>query len=172
MRGSEGGKAWGKTQKRIALQKYYNNPNICKKCGEVIQVMEGQKVSQVRRKKFCGQSCNAKYSNARRVRVKKPKKVPKTRESVLGTLTKSELRELLCSWVSMRNAISRHAREVFKKKGICSICGYDKHADVCHVKAVADFDDATKIEQINDMGNLIELCPNHHWEFDHGELKL
>ncbi|GEM_PF-3288938 len=32
MRGSEGGKAWGKTQKRIALQKYYNNPNICKKC--------------------------------------------------------------------------------------------------------------------------------------------
>ena len=50
----------------------------------------------------------------------------------------------------------------------CAICGYDKHADVAHIKSVSSFDDDVLISEINDFKNLIGLCPNHHWEFDAG----
>ena len=38
--------------------------------------------------------------------------------------------------------------------------------------AVSDFDDSALISEINSKDNLIALCPNHHWEYDHGLLKL
>jgi len=37
---------------------------------------------------------------------------------------------------------------------------------------VSDFPDAALIAEINDIANLVALCPNHHWEFDHGVLTL
>lgn len=33
-------------------------------------------------------------------------------------------------------------------------------------KATSDFDDDVLIKEINNINNLIGLCPNHHWEFD------
>ena len=30
----------------------------------------------------------------------------------------------------------------------------------------------TTIEEINNINNLIGLCPNHHWEYDNGLLEL
>ena len=35
---------------------------------------------------------------------------------------------------------------------------------------MSDFSDDAKISEINDIRNLIALCPNHHWEFDNGKL--
>ena len=35
-----------------------------------------------------------------------------------------------------------------------------------------DFDDNNTIAEINDISNLIGLCPNHHWEYDNGLLDL
>ena len=29
-----------------------------------------------------------------------------------------------------------------------------------------------KIKVVNDLSNLVNLCPNHHWELDHGMLNL
>ena len=52
------------------------------------------------------------------------------------------------------------------------ICGYSKHYEVAHIKAVADFDDNDLISEINSENNLIALCPNHHWEYDNGLLKI
>jgi len=46
------------------------------------------------------------------------------------------------------------------------VCGYDKHFDVCHKKEISSFDENALIAKINDLGNLIPLCKNHHWEFD------
>ena len=28
------------------------------------------------------------------------------------------------------------------------------------------------ISEINNIDNLIALCPNHHWEFDHSQLNI
>ena len=50
--------------------------------------------------------------------------------------------------------------------------GYDKHYEVCHIKAVSDFSEDTPITVINHIDNLVALCPNHHWEFDNGLLDI
>jgi len=49
----------------------------------------------------------------------------------------------------------------------CEKCGYDKHVEFCHKKPIKDFDDFATIREVNDPGNIIALCPNCHWEFDH-----
>ena len=54
----------------------------------------------------------------------------------------------------------------------CFVCGYTHHVQVCHKKAVSDFDDKALVKEINDIDNLVALCPNHHWEFDNKILKL
>ena len=62
-----------------------------------------------------------------------------------------------------------------RKKGSfkeCAVCGYDKHVETCHIKAISAFETSSTIREINDRSNLMGLCPNHHWEFDHGLLVL
>lgn len=62
-------------QRQAALKRYYDNPNICKTCGVIIQVPEGKKVAEARVKKFCTHTCAAKFNNTGRVRKLKPGKV-------------------------------------------------------------------------------------------------
>ena len=93
----------------------------------------------------------------------------------IGLRTKGEVFNGRKNWQSARGAIRKHALFVYKKSNkpfVCAICGYDKHIDIAHIKAVADFDDDTLISEINDINNLIGLCPNHHWEYDNGLLIL
>lgn len=35
-----------------------------------------------------------------------------------------------------------------------------------------DFAPDALLAEVNTQANLIALCPNHHWEFDHGRLNL
>lgn len=60
----------------------------------------------------------------------------------------------------------------YGKNLCCKICGYDKHVEICHIKSISSFTPQTLISVINDVENLICLCPNHHWEFDNGLLGL
>ena len=52
------------------------------------------------------------------------------------------------------------------------MCGYDKHVECCHIKAVSDFPDTALLGEVNAPGNLVLLCRNCHWELDHGLLVL
>lgn len=54
----------------------------------------------------------------------------------------------------------------------CHICGYSLHTEVCHIVAIKDHPGEALISEINHPDNLVILCRNHHWEFDHGYLKL
>ena len=54
----------------------------------------------------------------------------------------------------------------------CMNCGYDKHVQVCHIRAIASFSDDALLDEINHVDNVVGLCPNCHWEFDHGILQL
>jgi 5-methylcytosine-specific restriction endonuclease McrA len=54
----------------------------------------------------------------------------------------------------------------------CKVCGYSKHVEVCHVKPISSFPKTTLIKDVNEIENLIKLCPNCHWEFDNNILKL
>jgi len=86
--------------------------------------------------------------------------------------TKESLKNL---HVSSKNAHVRLlARSHFKHltKLPCHNCGYDKHVELCHIKPVRAFDLSSKIKEVNSPNNIIQLCPNCHWEFDNGLLKL
>lgn len=54
----------------------------------------------------------------------------------------------------------------------CQVCRYSKSVMICHIKPVAEFDDAATLEEINAKENLIALCPNCHRELDGGLLPL
>ena len=79
------------------------------------------------------------------------------------------------NYQSYRSAIRKRAEKVFsdsEKPLKCAICGYDIHVEIAHIRPVSDFPGDTLISDINSADNLIALCPNHHWEYDHGILKL
>jgi hypothetical protein len=54
----------------------------------------------------------------------------------------------------------------------CQNCGYDKFIEVCHKRSLTSFPLDTPISVVNSLDNLVGLCPNCHWEFDHGLLQL
>lgn len=51
-RGSKGGQIMAIRQRKEALERYYQNPNICMCCGKIIDVLDNQKVGEVRKKSF------------------------------------------------------------------------------------------------------------------------
>ena len=68
----------------------------------------------------------------------------------------------------LSRAIYKNSNQPYK----CKVCGYDAHIEVCHIKPIKDFSEDTSISIVNDIKNLVALCPNHHWELDHGILQL
>jgi hypothetical protein len=89
--------------------------------------------------------------------------------------TKGSLFSERKNWQSARTAIRKNATETYfrsNKEHKCAICGYNKHIEVAHIKAVSDFSNNATIREINSITNLIGLCPNHHWEYDHGLISL
>lgn len=75
---------------------------------------------------------------------------------------------------SAYSKIRTRARSLASKLGWskCANCNYDKHIEICHITPISDFPKETKIKVVNSIDNLIPLCPNCHWEFDHGVLNL
>ena len=49
-----------------------------------------------------------------------------------------------------------------KKEYKCFVCGYNNHVEIAHIKAVSDFDKEAELSEINNINNLVALCPNHH----------
>ena len=87
-----------------------------------------------------------------------------------GDVTKGDLFSRGASWQSARSRIRQHAIRMFKESGrdrACVVCGYSAHIEIAHMKAVADFDGEATLSEINALTNLVALCPNHHWEYDH-----
>lgn len=119
--------------------------------------------------------CNNCYNNNKYPRkTNRPKYLNYTSPDI-DFMTKGELFTARKSWQSARSAITKHAIVTYRtsqKPQKCCICGYSKHFHVCHKKAVSDFLDSVLIKDINALYNLRALCPNHHWEFDNGLLKL
>lgn len=166
---------------------YIANPNKCLTCDGPILPMLGQRLFNVRQKKFCNSSCAASFNNrlfpkkklAKKICVKclRPFSAPNYRIKTcsecrpfrakprnLGNLSKQEAGRVI---------IGGHAkRAMANRPKVCIICGYDKFVDVCHIKPVAAFSRQAKLKEINAPENLIYLCPNHHREYDRGVLNL
>lgn len=68
------------------------------------------------------------------------------------------------------DGIRMHARSLYKKElnnPRCESCGYNKHVELCHKRAISTFDKNALVAEVNHRDNIIILCPNCHWEFDH-----
>lgn len=68
--------------------------------------------------------------------------------------------------VKWTDVIRNHARRTYNTLGKSCKCGYNKHVEICHIKAISSFDDSATLKEINDINNILFLCPNCHWELD------
>lgn len=207
--GSAGGKISAIISKYKSIEKYYSNPNYCLYCGKLIDIHDGMKVHDIKKKRFCDNSCAAFYNN----KLRPPRHSTKTTsgnckscgaiilfknrtnnngyytkrkycdacakinriknrgDNLFTNITKGELfNNRKQQWQSARSSIQKDARIKYlnsNKQLICFICGYNKHVDIAHIKSVSKFPNETLISTINDPSNLLALCPNHHWEYDH-----
>lgn len=50
----------------------------------------------------------------------------------------------------------------------CANCGYTKHVELCHIKPISSFTEESTLGEVNHEDNIIQLCPNCHWELDKG----
>ena len=189
-----------------SLESYYLDPQRCVHCQAVIVVPENHRASDLRKRKFCGSSCAAKFNN-KLPRKRGPEKrrvsrqcrtcaapfevisssrkrycslrcrmvAPTAARKVIEGISKGELFASRASWQAARSVIQDDARRKFvaaNPAASCAVCGYVTHVEVCHRKPVASFEDSATVAEINRLNNLVGLCPNHHWEFDHGIMKL
>jgi 5-methylcytosine-specific restriction endonuclease McrA len=152
---------------------------VCPTCGQ-----------ETRNPKFCSRSCAASHNNVlvpkrrlggicsvcglliprrhRYCREHRPNR-PLDRSQPIGTVAdRSE--HPACRYARLRQDARRQYVQAFPYR--CSRCGYDKHIEVCHKRALTSFPPDTPIAIVNSLENLIGLCPNCHWEFDHGLLQL
>jgi hypothetical protein len=139
--------------------------------------------------KYCSRSCAATFSNKLSAKRKKSKPCQKCGSLVLRKhryckdcrpfvafntyKTIGDIQRAAKYQISA--ALRSNARIVFSRTGkprCCQICGYDKHVEICHIKAIKSFPITALVCEVNSPDNLVALCPNHHWELDRGMLAL
>ncbi|MBD2182823.1 HNH endonuclease [Planktothrix sp. FACHB-1355] len=151
----------------------------CKRCGK-----------ETTNPAFCSRSCAAAFNNRKYPKRSKQQKHCKHCgiSIISGRSTCDACNPFYVDWsiITLRDvkgkALYQHsarvrqvARSVYRqsdKAKKCIVCGYERYYEVCHRKPIKDFPDDTPISVINDIDNLVALCPNHHWEFDNGLLTL
>ena len=65
-RQSPGGQVTAIKLRTQALQRYYQAPNHCQHCKEIIKVKEHEPVYEARRRKFCSHACVSMFHNLKR----------------------------------------------------------------------------------------------------------
>lgn len=138
--------------------------------------------------KFCSRSCSSSYNG----KLKPKRKLTRT---CADCDTKVNYRNKYCKSchdirfkakdMTIGESMYKHHKSAayalirsravsnMKPKGKpCSNCGYTNHVEVCHIKAISSYDKSTLISVVNNKSNLVLLCPNCHWEFDNGLLKM
>lgn len=179
-------------QREDALNRYEKNPIFCKFCNTKVIVPIGVKVSTIRKKNFCSQRCsalflhkNGTYDNCKKKRsIKiclscqaefqfdyKNRSGRKYCKKCHISIFMARGEKIKCK--SNCSDIRDHARQTMRGENReCAVCKYSLHVEVCHRVAVKNFPENTKLKDINKKDNLLFLCPNHHWEFDRGRLKI
>lgn len=139
---------------------------------------------------YCSKSCAAKHNNKESPKRKiegackicgKPISATRLlckehrRDNLYKALTLKTYRERFSvkgkhpSWANshIRNFARSWNKDLQK---FCEVCGYDKHVELAHIRAISDFPDTATLLEVNRKENIRVLCRNHHWEFDNGLL--
>jgi len=157
------------------LKDYYKNPNYCIYCGKIIELRGGTRVQDIRRNKFCNHSCASDYNNKLKGIIPKKERIPKVRVRVYRvdeTVTIGSLYGKGASKYAIIRSKARAKMNFYKVEKECCVCGYSTHIEVHHKKFLNTYSDDTLLSVVNDLNNLIYLCPTHHWEFDNKLINL
>lgn len=177
-----------------AKELYNLNPNKCLFCGKDILCPSDKTVYQIKQKKFCNHSCAASYNNSLREKKKfyctkcgeligeghekfyRRKYCDKCIQEAKVDWSKVTLKEVkdkrqYQSYSRIRD-LARKSYENSNKPKYCIRCNYNKHYEVHHIIPISSFEESTPISEINDLNNLIALCPNCHWELENGLFQL
>lgn len=149
--------------------------------------------------KFCSRSCSTKIANKvpKRKLSKKCTKCDniarnyrstlcenhfqdnlKNKKDYIKSLTLSDYTERECIKKLHKSSKFAHIRVLCrswnKNKTMlpCFNCGYSKHVELAHIIPISSFPSTATIEEVNSPNNVIQLCPNCHWEFDNNLLSL
>lgn len=190
---------YGSFHSQTVARKFGSWNNALMECfGEIIREKPSERIlikcpvcgTETKNPKFCSRSCSAKINNSLfpkhprrkclRCKIPTQSKTHYCRKCL--TLNKIEMygektiKEFASTYArhkyqNIRNHAHRiaHAHNIKKK---CPYCDYRNHTQLCHIKDISKFDKNTKLKVVNHPSNLIYLCPNHHWDLDHGLLKL
>jgi hypothetical protein len=148
---------------------------------------------------FCSRSCSAIFNNSAHPKRKRIRKDPcpdcggpkslqaarchscKVRNTLLQNSDRTVGSVLLrgykssCKYTPVRAHAKRLAEIVYNMEETCGLCGsqeFDPVVELVHIRAIANFDEETKLGEVNARDNLIHLCPSHHRMFDAGHIAL
>lgn len=167
-----GGIAAAKVVKQKHIDAYLLNPNYCLFCGKAVEI-GNNRVSDVKRKKFCNRKCFASFRNKDIGHTLKEERM--TRPRIFGVNENVEIASLYGIGPSKYALIRGKARakmNFYQVKRECFVCGYTNYVEVHHKKSCNSFSDNSLLSEVNDLNNLVYLCPNHHFEADKGILKF
>lgn len=178
--GKLGGLAWAKVARCRSLEKYYKNPSVCKYCGSIINVRDNERPCDVKNKKFCNNSCSAKYNNAcidgkdKKIKlcINCGKECKKNINKYCSSKCQAEhkhnsyikrwklgIEDGMVGKLSISMHIKRYLFEKYDNK--CAICGWDK-INIYSNKIPLEVEHIDGNHTNNCEENLILLCPNCH----------
>ena len=164
----------------------------CAECGKKKTIKVSEYNKSENKMFFCNHSCAAKYNDRKNPKRKKAenKYCPvcgglKSKESALckkcsdknkRSVEDKELgyyigygddrkKYISCRCQHIRRDAKRALLEDTNRIRVCAYCKnheFDEILEVHHIRPIADFDEHTKISEINSLDNLVWLCPNHH----------
>lgn len=183
------------------FSKNLNNPKIiCNNCRKNNSIRFCSTCNvQTKNLKYCSKSCSAKQNNkipkrkiirtcsqCENIAYKCNSRLCKQHFEEKSKTHRSYIENLTLQDYTERDSIKRlHISSKFahirglcrswnkdKLKLPCYNCGYDKHVELAHIRALSSFPKTAKIKDVNSESNIVQLCPNCHWEFDNGKLDL
>ena len=131
---------------------------ICQECGERFPLVHNRNGGGYIQRKLCDQC----WDLARPIRTLADKTLGDILQHYNGDKRK------LASWIRTSGHLGRKA--VMPTKYEVPRCNYSLHLERCHIRGVSDFPLTATVREVNVSENIVHLCPNHHWEFDHGHL--
>lgn len=182
-----GGKYCSSDCQKVAIRTGKTMP--CLICSKLVYRKKGEQSGNI----FCSLSCAAKHNghaypkrkttntlickcggkkNYQSITCDKCHSIKVLNNSLLRTI-KSILNKgnARTKYASIRK-IAHRVLQINKIPKLCHICHFDICVDVCHIKAVSEFDESCLVGEVNALNNLVYLCPNHHRMLDRNLLSI
>lgn len=137
-------------------------------CKSIVSYHLSHKYKSIKKKDVC--SCGRPKSIIAERCVECENKLRRER---LLSRTLQEVKDATSNKNNPYHIVRCQARKLLEESGReqkCAICGFSEYVEACHIKAISSFPLDTKIRDVNNLNNLVYLCPNHHILLDRNKL--